>query len=231
MRKLQFCLVCAALAGLTIPSAHAQNWNLVIVDNVAGTSANQVNGTAGGTATLYGTIFNFTGTPSSDDGTRTNTPAAATTLDFGGFGFTQNPGQYDLGGLFTASDAPGSPSVAGSADNSAPGTSGYRTFGTFDLSGLAPGVYQEDFTAGAFPDDANSTVSFGDINGTLTLNVSAAPEPGSMTSFGVFGLALGTVCLRRSRVRRSAVKDAARPSAATNVPGKTGSQERAWRPR
>ena len=49
--------------------------------------------------------------------------------------------------------------------------------GTFDLSGLAPGTYQEDFTATACPDDINSTVPFGDINGPLTLKVSAAPVP------------------------------------------------------
>ena len=196
MRRLHSWLLGAALVGLAVPGAHAQNWNLVIVDSAAGAPANQINGTAGGTATLYGTIFNFTGTPSSDDGN--GSPAPATTLDFGGFGFTQNPGQYGLGSLFTASDAPGLPQVAGSADGSTPGTSGYRPFGTFDLSGLSPGVYQEDFTAGAFPDDSGSTVTFSDITGTLTLNVSPAPEPSGLASFGIACLTLGVLCLRPS---------------------------------
>ena len=97
-----------SLLALSTAPARAQNWSVAIVDNAANTNANQVNGVAGGTATLYGTIFNFTGTPSSDDGTGTSTPAAATVLDFGGFGFIQNSGQYDLGSLFTASDTPGS---------------------------------------------------------------------------------------------------------------------------
>lgn len=189
---------------LSVAPASAQNWSLVVVDNAAGTNTTQVNGTAGGTATLYGTIFNSTGTPSSDDGTGTNTPAPATLLDFGGFGFTQNPGQYDLGSLFTAADAPGFPQVAGSTDGSTPGSSGYRSFGTFNLSGLAPGTYEEDFTAGAFPDNFNSTVPFDDIHGTLTLNVTPAPVPETSTVLSL-GLGLGSLGLLafRRRARQS----------------------------
>ena len=192
------------LAVLSVAPASAQNWSLVVADNAAATNTNQVNGTVGGTATLYGTIFNFTGTPSSDDGTGTNTPAPATLLDFGGLGFTQNPGQYDLKSLFTASDAPGFPQVAGSTDGSTPGSSGYRSFGTFNLSSLAPGVYQEDFTAGAFPDDFNSTTPFADIHGTLTLNVTPAPVPEASTvlSLGLGMVGLGILAFRR-RARQS----------------------------
>jgi hypothetical protein len=174
--------------------------------NAAGTPANQVNGFAGGTATLYGTIFNFTGTPNSDDGTGTNSPAPTTLLDFGGFGFTQNPGQYDLNSLFTASDAPGSPTVDGSANGSTPGSSGYRSFGTFDLTGLAPGQYQEDFTATAFPDDFTSTVPFDDISGTLTLNVqtpAAVPEASTIASFGILLVLGGAGVVMRRRMRRT----------------------------
>ena len=185
--------------------AQAQNWSLVAVDNASGTNTNQVNGTVGGTATLYGTIFNFTGTPSSDDGTGTSIPAPATLLDFGGFGFTQNLDQYDLGNLFTASDTPGFPQVAGSIDGSTPGSSGYRLFGTFNLSGLAPGVYREDFTAGAFPADINSTVPFDDLHGTLTLNVAppaAVPEASTATLLGSGLVGLGLLA-RRRRSRRA----------------------------
>ena len=188
---------------MSVP-AEAQNWSIVVADNSASTPTSQVNGTTGGTATLYGNIFNFTGTPSSDDGTGTNTPAPATLLDFGGFGFTQNPGQYDLGSLFTASDAPGFPQVAGSTDGSTPGSSGYRSLGTFNLSSLTPGIYQEDFTVGAFPDDFSSTTPFDDIHGTLTLDVTPAPVPEASTILSL-GLGLGSLGLLafRRRAHRS----------------------------
>lgn len=206
MRKTGFFLLPIVLMALA-SSAQAQNWSVVVQDNAAGTPANQVNGLADQTAALYGTIFNFTGTPGSDDGTGTNTPVPMTLLDFGGFGFTQNSGQYDLNSLFTPADAPGLPTVDGSANGSVPGSSGYRSFGTFDLSGLAPGHYQEDFTATAFPDDFTSTVPFDDISGTLTLNVvapAAVPEASTFASFGVL-LALGGVgVITRRRMRCTA---------------------------
>ena len=183
----------------------AQNWTIVIQDNAAGTPVNQVNGSAGGPATLYATIFNFTGTGSSDDGTESNTPAPATTVDFAGFGFTQNPGQDDLANLFTAdSRIPGYPVVEGSLGGSIPGTSGYLVLGTFDLASLKPGVYQEDFTASAYPDDINSTVPFDDISGTLTLNVqgpAAVPEPSTITTFSIGVLSLLLFAVRRRSKR------------------------------
>ena len=205
MRKIGFFLSPVALMATLASGAQAQNWSVVIQDNAAETSANQVNGLAGGMATLYGTIFNFTGTPGSDDGTGTSTPAPTTLLDFGGFGFTQNLGQYDLSSLFTASDAPGLPTVDGSANGSAPGSSGYRSFGTFDLTGLLPGQYQEDFSMTAFPDDSTLTVPFNDITGTLILNVApvAVPEASTAVSLGVL-LALGGVgIVARRRMRRT----------------------------
>jgi len=159
-------------------AAFGQNWSLVIRDISANTPTNQVNGTSGATATLFGTIFNNTGTPFSDDGTGMAAPA--TLLDFAGFGFTLNPGQYDIGSLFVP-DAriPGWPNVDGSMDGSTPGTSGYVSFGSFDLSGLAPGTYEEDFEAGAYPDDINSTIPFDPIHGTLQINVQPAGTPHS----------------------------------------------------
>lgn len=204
MKRMGLAIAAIVLYGL-MGKAQGQNLNVVIQDNAAGTPANQVNGFAGGTATLYGTIFNFTGTPSSDDGTGTSTPAPATTLDFGGFGFTQNPGQADLASLFTSADLPGQPTVNGSANGSTPGTSGYRSFGTFDLLNLAPGTYQEDFTASAFPDNANSAVPFNDITGTLTLQVNAAPVPEASTwqSLGALLLLGGLLAGRRPRVKRN----------------------------
>ena len=175
---------------ITVP-AQAQNWVLTVKDNASNTAANQVNGISGGTATLFCSILNFTGTAASDDGT--GIPASATALDFAGFGFSQQPAQYDLGNLFTMA-APGYPQVFGSTDGSTPGTSGYVILGTFDLSTLAPGTYTEDFTAGAFPDDATSTVPFSDITGTLTLQVNNAPVPEASTatslSLGILPLLL-----------------------------------------
>ena len=201
MKHINLAIAAVALCGL-MGKAQAQNWSFVIQDNAAGTHVNQVNGITGGTATLYATTFNFTGTPSSNDGT--GTPAPATTLDFAGFGFTQNPGQYDLSSLFTPADAPGFPQVNGSIGGSTPGSSGYRSFGSFNLSGLAPGTYQEDFSAGAFPDDINSTVPFNDITGTLTLQVNAAlvPELKTWQSLGTLLLLGGLLVVRRPHNRQ-----------------------------
>ena len=189
------------LTGLA-QSAHAQNWVLSIQDNTKGTSVNQVNGIASSSAPLYASILNFTGTAASDDGM--GNPAPATTLDFAGFSFTQNPEQADIGSLFTAdSRTPGFPSVTGSADGSTAGSSAYLVLGTFDLTTLRPGMYTEDFTASAYPSDINSTIPFDDIHGTLTLNVtspSAVPEPSTGTVFGSGLVGLGLLVLRR-RVR------------------------------
>ena len=199
MRRIGF-LLPVVLMVVLVSGAQAQNWNIVIQDNATGTPANQVNGYVGGTATLYATIYNFTGTPSSDDGTGTGTVAPPSTLNFAGFGFTQNLGQDDLASLFTEdSRIPGFPVVFGSTDGSTPGTSGYVILGTFDLSTLAPGTYTEDFTAGAFPDDATSTVPFSDITGTLTLQVNnaAVPEPSTITTFSIGALSLLLFAVRR----------------------------------
>ena len=169
---LMMVLCCLATCG------GAQNWLLTIQDPTRGTPVYQINGAPGSTAVLYGDIENFTGTNLSDDGT--GNPVGATILDFGGFGFTQYPGQTDLGSLFVPDGRePGYPQVAGSLDGVNVSTSGFVSLGSFDLSGLAPGIYQEDFTATAYPDDFNSQIVFADITGTLTLNVSAVdtPEP------------------------------------------------------
>jgi hypothetical protein len=193
-------VVAVAALVLSVASARAQNWILVIRDNALNTPSNQVNGITGGTAELFATIFNTTGTPVSDDGT--GSPAPSTLLDFAGFGFTLNPGQTDLESLFTPDPRiPFWPQVEGSADGSTPGSSGYVVLGTFDLTGLSPGTYEEDFTAGAFPDDFNSTVPFDDIRGTLVLNVSApasVPEPGAPAILGA-GLVAGMWWYRRGR--------------------------------
>ena len=192
--KQTFAIVYLCLLCVFCNSAQAQNWSIVIKDNALNTPSNQVNGTTGGTATLYATLFNFTGTIASDDGT--GNPAPATSLDFAGFGFTLNPGQTDIESLFTP-DAriPGYPRIDGSADGSTPGSSGYVTLGTFDLSGLAAGTYEEDFTAGAYPTDINSPIIFDNIMGTLTINVAPAtnvPEPGGLAllAVGLVGIGL-----------------------------------------
>ena len=170
--------------------ARGQNWSLVIRDLGAGTAINQVNGTAGGTATLYASLFNFTGISLSNDGF--GSPAPATSLDFAGFGWTLSPGQFDLESVFlSAPGIPGEPRVSGSLDGSTPGSSGYISLGTFNLLGLAPGTYEEDFTVGAFTTDPDSAVAFEDIRGTLRLNVTAASgvaaEPGTASLLLLLG--------------------------------------------
>lgn len=174
----------------------AQNWLLTVQDPTQGTPIYQVNGVAGGMAVLYGALDNFTGMNISDDGT--GNPALPTILDFGGFGFTQYPGQFDLASLFMPDPrSPGYPQVPGSSDGVNPGSIGFVSLGSFDLSSIAPGIYQEDFTATAFPDDFNSTVPFGDITGTLTLRVTAAntPEPSSAITYTIFCVMI--LCRRR----------------------------------
>lgn len=202
MKSLKKMLAVAVCVLITVGPAHAQNWVLSIKDSANGTPINQANGVSGATATLYGNIVNFTGTIVSDDGT--GYPAGATALDFGGFGFAQGTSQYDLGSLFTPA-VPGYPQVLGSANGSDPGVSGYVSLGTFDLSGLAPGTYEEDFISSAFSDDAASTVLFGDITGTLTLQVNSAPVPEASTAVG-FGLGLLPLVLVavRRQVKRKA---------------------------
>ena len=158
-------------------AAHAQNWGLVIQDLGAGTPFNEVNGVTGTTATLSATLINYTGTPISDDGT--GVPAPATQFDFAGFGWTLFPGQTDLESRFTGLPL-GAIQVLGSTDGTTAGDSGYVSLGTFDLTGLLPGTYEQDFSAAAFPTDFNSTVPFDQITGTLRLNVTAPvviPEP------------------------------------------------------
>jgi hypothetical protein len=168
-----------------------------------GTPPFQVNGVAGESATLYAQIFNFTGTPLSDDGS--GTPVAATKLSFAGVGWTLNPGQANIEALYSAAiGTPGWPEVDGSADGMTPGTSGYVALGTFDLMGIAPGVYEEDFVAGAYATDISSPVWFDDIPGTLRLTVTdrnAVPEPGFGTLL-VLGVVFLAAMLRRSSVRR-----------------------------
>ncbi|MCW3050984.1 MAG: hypothetical protein JWN14_154 [Chthonomonadales bacterium] len=198
--------VCTLISGMLmlgamLAQAHAQNWILAIQDP-GGTPVNQVNGTMGTNALLYGSFLNFTGTLASDDGT--GQPASATLLDFAGFGFVQNAGQTDLGSLFIPdSRMPGYPQVPGSADGDTPGDTPSLVLGTFDISSLTPGTYQEDFLAGAYPDDFNSSVPFGTLTGTLTLVVmpsAATPEP---ATWYILALASGTglFSLRRRKRR------------------------------
>lgn len=204
MKLLEKTMAATGIACLIAVPAQAQNWVLTVKDNASNMAVNQVNGISGGTATLFGSILNFTGTAASDDGT--GMPASATALDFAGFGFSQQPAQYDLGSLFTMA-APGYPQVFGSSDGSTPGTSGYAILGTFNLSTLASGTYEEDFTAGAFSDDPNSTVPFSDITGTLTLQVNNAPVPEAGTatifSLGLLPLLIIAGCRRVKRTGRS----------------------------
>lgn len=181
-------------------AAHAQNWSLVIKDVLADTPTNQVNGVVGGEASLFVTLLNFTGTAFSDDGT--GVPAPATSLDFAGFGWILNPGQFDLESRFTSDPRiPGFPRVPGSADGVTPGMFELAVLGTFSLAGLGPGIYEQDFVVSAFPTDFNSTVPFEDIFGTLRLNVQsgvAAPEPPSV-SLVIFGAICCVFILRLGR--------------------------------
>lgn len=199
--RLLLLLTTTLLGAIYSPAVWAQNWNLVIKDNLLDTPVNQVNGITGGTATLFATLFNFTGTSASNDGQ--DNPAPATSLDFAGFGWTLNPGQFDLESLFVPDPrVPGWPQVAGSTDGSTPGTSGYVMLGTFDLWGLAPGTYEEDFSAGAFTIDSNSSLVFQDVHGTLRLNVVAAPaaavpEPGMLGSMLLVAVCAASVHRRR----------------------------------
>jgi hypothetical protein len=200
-----FPIVLCGLALLTISGvASGQNWGLTVRDNGLNTPVDQANGISGGTAGLYAILDNFTGTPVSDDGT--GQPAPATSLDFAGFAFTQNPGQDDLGSLFLPDpQIPGWPRVDGSADGVVSGTSGYVLLGTFDLSGLASGIYHEDITGQAYATDFNSTVAFSDLTGTLTLNVSASaatPEPGSGFVLAGVVSSMSLLFLHRRTMRR-----------------------------
>jgi hypothetical protein len=184
-RWLPLLLVIFALGS----QARAQNWSLVVRDVAAGTPTNQINGVTGGVAILYATLLNFTGTDLSDDGT--GLPAPATSLDFAGFGWILNPGQTDLESRFTpAAGIPGFPQVPGSADGVTPGGVEPVILGTFDLTGLPPGIHEQDFVASAFPTDIASIVVFDDISGVLQLNVgvAAAPEPvsGMLALLGCF---------------------------------------------
>jgi hypothetical protein len=193
----------AAIAFLST-TAFAQNWLLTIQDKDQGTGINVVNGLQGATASLYGSIDNLSGTPSSDDGA--GNPAPPTVLDFAGFGFIQRPGQADLGSRYAPDPRiPGYPQVNGSPNGMDPGSISTTPLGAFDLTGLLPGIYQEDFIASAFPDDINSTILFGDITGTLSINVlgpSVTPEPSDTTfSLAVVCASLFTIYrIKRKRV-------------------------------
>lgn len=180
--------------------AQANNWLLTIQDMTQGTPIQQVNGTSGGTAQLYATILNFTGTASSDDGT--GNPAIATTLDFAGFGFTLSPGETDLGSLFNPDPQdPGYPSVAGSQDGITPGSSGTVSLGWFDVASLAPGTYSEDFSASAYADDINSTIPFADVTGTMNLVVSppSVPEASPILSCALLVACWAVIILNKRR--------------------------------
>jgi hypothetical protein len=181
MRKIVcFIFVCHCI--LLNSNGWAQNWSFAVYDSVAGSPLGQVNGVSGGQAFLYATLLNYTGTPLSDDGT--GTPAPSISLDFMGLGWTLQPGQTNLESFFVPDpQIPGFPTLLGSSDGSLPGSVLSVPIGFFDLTGIPTGVYEEDFTAGAAPTDINSTIPFGDIHGTLRLNVTSvvsAPEPSSL---------------------------------------------------
>lgn len=195
-------LLLTALAGISPLPAYSQNWGLTIQDLGVGTPLNQANGVTGGTATLYGTVYNYTGTSISDDGAGTASPAPPTQLDFAGFGWTLLPGQNDLESRFSGIGF-GTVQVAGSPDGFTAADSGYVALGTFDLTGLAPGFYEQDFSAAAFPTDFNSSVPFDTLTGTIRLNVFPTVVPEASTVFlvittgGIFGLSI------RRRIRFS----------------------------
>ena len=98
------------------------------------------------------------------------------------------------------------PQVDGSVDGTTPGSFSSSALGYFDLSGLAPGIYQEDFTGGAFPDDFNSPVVFDDIHGTITLivqpDITGVPELSTASTFAI-GFFFITAMLLRCRKRRN----------------------------
>jgi hypothetical protein len=213
-------LVCSVLLVLISASAsHAQNWGFILRDQAAGTPLDQVNGIVGGTAPLFATILNYTETPASDDGM--GQPASATLLDFAGFGWIRQPGQADLESRFVPDlRIPGFPQVPGSGDGLLPGSSGSVILGTFDLSGLAPGVYEEDYVVSAFPTDIDSTLVFQDFTGTLRLKVvvpaeTSAAEPTPLLLFlSTAGVALLLSHPKRCRftdARASTIASARRP--------------------
>lgn len=185
-------------------AAVAQNWGITIQDLGAGTALNEVNGAAGGTATLHAIVYNYTGTDVSDDGTSTGTPAPPTKLDFAGFGWTHLPGQDDLESRFAGMPF-GTVQVDGSLDGLTVGDSGYVVLGTFDLAGLGPGVYEEDFSVAAFATDFTSPVPFDTLTGTLRLNVSPAvvPESSTLMLIAVTGISCCWVISRRALPPRS----------------------------
>lgn len=191
----------AASSACAPPAAAQANWGLVIRDDAAGTPANQVNGVAGAVASLFAVVLNYTGTSASDAGG--GSPAPATELEFAGFGWTLLSGQTDLGSLFTPDlRIPGYPLVPGSPDGSLPGSSGAVLLGTFDLSGLAPGVYEQDFAAAAFPTAPDSTLDFGEARGTVRLSVTAASVPEASSSCLLFWVA-GACAVRLLGMRRT----------------------------
>jgi hypothetical protein len=197
MKKIVcFIFVCFFL--LLSSNSWAQNWSFTVYDSVAGTPLGQANGVTGGQAIVYATLLNYTGTPFSDDGT--GIPAPSTSLDFMGLGWTLQPGQTNLESFFVPDpQIPGFPTLLGSSDGSLPGSVLSIPIGFFDLTGVPPGVYEEDFSAGAAPTDINSTIPFGDNHGTLRLNVTSAvsaPEPSTVMLLFVT-LAFTTIKLRK----------------------------------
>jgi hypothetical protein len=185
-------ILCLTISGSRV--SWAQNWSFSIYDATVGSPVGQVNGVTGGQAIVYATLLNYTGTPLSDNGSGGLAPS--TSLDFMGLGWTLQTGQTNLE-LFFLPDPqiPGFPTVLGSTNDSLPGGVFSIPIGFFDLAGVAPGIYEEDFTASATATDINSTIPFGDINGTLRLNVTntvAAPEPATL-----WFLSLGTILLHK----------------------------------
>jgi hypothetical protein len=153
----------------------AQNWSFSIYDAISGSPVGQVNGVTGGQAIIYATILNYTGTSLSDNGAGGLAPS--TPLDFMGLGWTLQTGQDNLESFFVPDpQIPGFPMVPGSPNSSLPG-------GVFSIP-----IGFFDFTASAIPTDINSTIPFGDINGTMRLNVTTiitAPEPATLWLVGL----------------------------------------------
>lgn len=94
--------------------------------------------------------------------------STGTDLQYGGLGFTQNPGQYNLESNITqtAGAPPGEYTIKPNAKNAQP-----YNVGTLDLAGFGEGTYTEDVSASAFAVDTSSALQFDDVPFNMIVQV------------------------------------------------------------
>ncbi|MBB6050741.1 hypothetical protein [Armatimonas rosea] len=190
----------------TIKQAGAQNWILNFADSDTGLPIDTLNVSVGNSVSLYGIIYNTTGTNTSTNGM--GDIALPTSLEFGGFGWILNPGQSDLEAVFSPNPLiPGFPVVEGSLDGITPGTSNLINFGTFQVANFEPGTYSQSFVASAYPYNIEDFVEFGDIFGTLKINItpystSSAPEPSCIILYIIGFILLNIKILKTNQYSR-----------------------------